>query len=209
MCVRVGVESKAASIRKVHTQKNALNREEEADEGKKKVITENEKKIEYKTNCAKAVLKFCHLLARRSRLLLSRQRSQFSCTLALSQSNEIAVVLAPRRVVFLLCLMLRLPTREQCVEWLQSILVLLSHIFSFCSSKMSLTRSRQLTLKWIKKRLAMTRRRERVSVCQVLSSVGCLAYLRLDLAYIKMQIEISEIQFPSSLQNIYTSQHWP
>ncbi|XP_034103028.1 LOW QUALITY PROTEIN: uncharacterized protein LOC117567274 [Drosophila albomicans] len=53
--------------------------------------------------------------------------------------------------------MLRLPTREQCVEWLQLILVLISHICSFCS--MSLTRSRQTTLKWIKKRLSLPRRR--------------------------------------------------
>lgn len=81
---------------------------------------------------------------------------------ALPKSNEIVVVLTPRSVVLLLFLMLRLPTRQQCVEWLQRILLLLSHIFGLCS-RMSLTRSRQLTLKWIKKRLAMTRRRERVS----------------------------------------------
>lgn len=156
------------------------------------------------------MLKFCHLLARRSLAYCSPASALNSCTLALSQSNEIAVVLAPRRVVFLLCLMLRLPTREQCVEWLQSILVLLSHIFSFCcSSKMSLTRSRQLTLKWIKKRLAMTRRRERVSVCQVLSSVGCLAYFRLDLAYFIYCIW-NLAYFNSHLAyKLYYRQHWP
>lgn len=91
--------------------------------------------------------------------LLKKRQVQVTGSVSISvarlESDEI-VVAAYRQQV--LCLMLCLPTREQCVEWLQFIFLLILHIWSICS--MSLTRSRQTTLKWIKKRLGLPRRRQ-------------------------------------------------